>query len=318
MSSAEKHTITRFIIKMVAFLLPLAIAFTFIEYKLGHIPNTYNTKKNCLNNKSDSVEVLVLGTSHSLFGINPQYFSHVGFNLANASQSLDYDEQLTLKFLPTLPKLKLVMIAIGYQTLYFRLANTDEYWRGFYYRSFMGLDNVSLPYMDSRRFSLLMLYTPQVALDIMRKGFKINYAEKLLCNGYMYPDVAANAISDSTAAYRVHMHNMLIKSGKHKIMLSDLDTFVKVLRAKNIQVVFITLPVYTTYSSKCDPITLSKNEVEINNLCTKYNCIYNNYFTDTRFTIEDFNDNDHLNIQGANKFSAILDTEVIQKKLGNN
>ena len=52
---------------------------------------------------------------------------------------------------------------------------------------------------------------------------------------------------------------------------------------------------------------------EIQTLQQKYGLEYYNYMTDERFVAEDFGDSDHLNTQGAKKFSRILKDEVIEK-----
>jgi hypothetical protein len=88
----------KFFLKLLCLLVPLLLFFIYLEFNLGKIPNSYSFKRECLEKRLDSIEVLVLGSSQVTYGINPNYFKLKGFNLSNISQSLYYDTRLTLKY----------------------------------------------------------------------------------------------------------------------------------------------------------------------------------------------------------------------------
>src|SRR4051812_22574772 len=96
-----------FILKLFLFLLPLATGMFIVEYKLSSFQNSYNLKRTYFERQLDSVEVINVGSSQALYGINPAFFSYKTFNLANVSQTLFYDKRLVLSNLKKLPKLKL-------------------------------------------------------------------------------------------------------------------------------------------------------------------------------------------------------------------
>lgn len=52
---------------------------------------------------------------------------------------------------------------------------------------------------------------------------------------------------------------------------------------------------------------------EIRALTERHGLEYYNYLKDERFGVEDFQDGDHLNTKGAEKFSLILKDEVIAR-----
>lgn len=93
---------------------------------------------------------------------------------------------------------------------------------------------------------------------------------------------------------------------RRKEIQTDVEDFVKQLTAKNIKVIFVTTPVFTTYSKHCNKNILQENTNFITSLCSKYNCKYVNFFTDERFVKDDFEDNDHLKNNGAKKLSTII------------
>src|ERR1700741_548291 len=98
------HSVKKFIFKSVLFAIPLLLGFILVEFWLRSIPNSYNQKRIYLEQQLDSIEVLILGSSHSVDGINPQYIHPKAFNLGNISQSMYYDKSLTLKYLSRMPR----------------------------------------------------------------------------------------------------------------------------------------------------------------------------------------------------------------------
>ena len=55
-------------------------------------------------------------------------------------------------------------------------------------------------------------------------------------------------------------------------------------------------------------------QANIQELCNEYGTKYYNYLNDPRFNPEDFVDHDHLNKNGAGKFSGVLEREVIEQE----
>ena len=78
----------RSIIKFLIFISPVFLFFGWWEHQLARMPNSYNTKARLIEYAAPDCEVLVLGSSHEYFGINPSFFTQKGFNMANVSQTL--------------------------------------------------------------------------------------------------------------------------------------------------------------------------------------------------------------------------------------
>jgi lysophospholipase L1-like esterase len=135
--------------------------------------------------------------------------------------------------------------------------------------------------------------------------FEDETAKEILPNGYQ-PKYIQEAINDSLGKERVDVHNSENFMNRRKEIETDLEDFVKQLKQKNIQIVFLTTPVYSTYSKYCDRNIVESNNQFINLLCQKYRCNYLTFFEDTRFTKDDFFDNDHLKNNGAIKLSKII------------
>jgi hypothetical protein len=80
-----------------------------------------------------------LGSSHSAYGLNPQYFTLKGFNASNISQSLDYDYEILKKYNNKWDKLKFIIIPIDDFTLFFDLKKSIEPWRVKNYEIYYGI-----------------------------------------------------------------------------------------------------------------------------------------------------------------------------------
>jgi len=286
-----------------------------MEYNLGEISNSYNYKRKCLERGLDTVQVLVLGSSQATYGINPDYFSLKGFNLSHLSQSLYYDSHLALRYIDKMPKLKYVIINVSYFSFNYQLMDGTEGWRDYYYSQFWGIDFNEIPLFDLKRYSKIFLYNPIASLSYFKRGFRVDLIEGYKPNGYLIADTVKNSlnISDSLGHQRVMLHESY-KEFRVKENKNELDLLISELKKRNIEPVIVTPPVFSTYYKYVDKARLKKNIDAINTICTKYKCNYFNYFCDSRFIQRDFIDNDHMNFMGAEKFSKILNNEILIKK----
>lgn len=303
----------KFIGKILLFFIPVAIILGGFEYLLYQIPNAYNTKRDLIEHHLDSVEVLVLGSSQSYYGIDPSCFRMPGLNMANNSQSLYYDEQITLKYLPQLKKLKCVVMAVSYFSLWNQLADMKEDWRDSFYYYYWDIRYPDLGWDNAKNYSLIMLYGPQTALEYAGKRFNPELTADISPNGWAIVDTMTKNpyISDELGKKRMAYHQSTLKPERFEENIKMLDAFVAACKARNVQVCFITPPVFKTYYANADTAVVNKNSKAIKALCDKYGATYHDYFTDGRFTLKDFNDNDHLNFMGAKKFSHILDQDLL-------
>ncbi len=303
----------KFIIKGLIFIIPVFIILGLIEYKLYQIPNGYNKKRALLESQLDSLEVLVLGSSQALHGINPAYFSLKGFNVANNSQSLYYDTQIALKYIDRMKRLKCVVVNISYFSLWNQLEDLPEDWRDSFYYYFWDIKYPGLKILNAKNYSLIMLYGTQNALQYTAERFHVDLTEHMSPNGWIKTDTLPNnpQISDESGRKRVEFHDKIRHQKRFTENIALLENFISECKKRKVDVTFVMTPVYETYYRYANPEVIRKNKLALNKLCKKYGCRYFNYFIDPRFTIKDFNDNDHLNFMGARKFSTLLNNDFI-------
>ena len=305
----------KFFIKSL-FLIPLLLFLCYMEFGLGKIPNSYSYKRENLEKQLDSIQVLILGSSQAAHGINPSCFSLKTYNLSNISQSIYYDSKITVKYLDKMPKLEYAVINLPYISFGYQIIDGIESWRDYYYSQFWDINYPEIETFNLKRYSKIFLYTPERAISYSLQGFKADLIKDYKANGYVPYDTLNNYknISDSLGLKRVKLHDSFYKEKRWAENQNYLQQLIEELQKRNIQVVLVTQPVFATYSKFVNKAKLKKTTDTINLICKKYNCKYLNYFTDNRFSKSDFYDNDHLNCIGADKFSKILNNDMVGQK----
>lgn len=307
-------TYRKFLSRLIIFIIPLAAFLLFMELNVRRMDNSFALKKRNFEKGIDSVELVILGNSHSYYGVDPQYISIKSYNLANSSQSIYYDKEITLKYLEDLKNLKMVMISISYFSLYYRISDMAENWRDFFYYRYWKIRDPQLSYWDSRNYSYMMIYTPAKTLEFLNEGFKTNLNEGVESNGHFRMDTLGNkdVLNDEIGRMIVRSHTSMINFNQQENNVNDLSELIETLKKRGIKIILFSTPVASTYSKFCDSAILLRNNKLINQIVSKYsNCFYKDYSTDSRFTIKDFGNNDHLNFIGARKFSSILNDEYV-------
>ena len=299
--------------KIIFTLLPVVATAIAFELFARTIPTSYGAKHSNLLHKKDRIEVLVLGSSHANFGINPRYFGREAYNISNTSQGLYQDYNLLLRYLPECRKVKMVIVPISYFSLLSDSASGPENWRGNYYSVYMGVKgNESSSGFDLKDHSALFLWDgPIGVIENARNINKVNINEY----GYQVPTKAhaTSEINDDCGKSRVCFHDNIMHYNLLSSNIVLLQKIADLLHTKNIKLVFITTPVYKTYYSHISNKRYKTMTDTINNLSKQNSAQYFNYFYDKRFGMADFLDNDHLNESGAKKFSIILKNDVIDK-----
>jgi len=305
----------RLFLKAFLLLLPFAVILAIIEVRLRQIPNSYAAAKTELDRKQAEVEILVTGASHALNGVTAEALSRPAFNIANGSQSLHYDTELVMKYADSMPKLKLVVFAISYHSLEYKLSNSIERWRSGFYRQVYGI-----PGEDGdggfqlTDYSYIALYTPKEAfrqaLGSLKGGNVVN------ASGERAIDKTEMEVSDDFGRRRVQLHETQMRPIDIAGNVSALERACTRLAQKNVAVVFITIPAHRTYYQGINQGNYQRMQETTKSIAGKCLAPYLNYLHDQRFAEDDFINSDHLNEKGALKFTKILDEDVVKKYQG--
>ncbi len=304
----------RFLTRVSIFLLPLLIFIVFAEWQLKTKEDIYKFKKRHLEAALNTIEILTLGNSHALAAFRPESFSLAGFNLGFRSQSLYYDAMLALTYIEQLPKLKIVLVPISSFSFWYNLESTNIDWRESFYNQTFDIRPESGKQKLSD-FSKLKLYGFKKSLSYLFLKQNDKDLRHISQSGWEGRTYNPLKISDRKGKKRAEFHKSICFEANSGKNLESLHALLRELSKRDIKCVLVTTPTYGTYYHHLDKGLLLESKKIINQLVDKYSCSYFNYLKDNRFNKEDFYDNDHLNSEGAEKFSQIIDNEIIRNYL---
>lgn len=254
-----------------------------------------------------NTEILILGSSHAVAGVNPVCFDDSTYNLANISQSLNYDEKLLKKYAPELANLKVVILPVSYGSLFSRMEKGSEKWRVKNY-------NIYFSIISSWRISnYAELLNGKVKTNLVRILAYYLHGENLITItplgfGNNFSSTVKNDLYETgLAASRRHT-----KSFKYlKYNLAVLERIAEYCEKNDIILLLFTPPAYQTYRDNVSTEQYNTMLSLTNRMANDSDSVYYfNFFVDTDFTEGDFFDADHLNEKGAEKMSKKLNSIV--------
>ena len=298
----------KFLYRIFLFFIPVIIFIIGCEIFVRNMPSEYRQKRDQLITNADSIEVLVLGSSHAMDGADPRQFTLYTHNLAFGSQSIHFDRKLVEKYLHDLPKLKYVLIALDYNSLYF---DHDEE-RDFFYKYYYDISYKNRKFYKETFLQSVFVYTPGLTLSMIINSLKGDKRDELI-KGWINNSVRNDKVVSSVERneIRAKSFNSTVRTWEGgDSVVNDLEELINLLLSKNITPILITYPVYSLMNNFLDVSTLERNRNVGNELSQRYQIPYLNYNDDDSFTIEYFFNCDHLNKEGAAKLSKKIN-EVI-------
>ena len=292
---------------IILFLSPIVLIIIGIEIFYRTVPTNYSFKHQEILKHRDSIEVLIFGDSHAMYGINPKYLDKEAFNLANLSQTIYFDKLLFQSYVDQLPNLECIIIPMEYTTMS-QADNTEEdIWRKYFYNAQMGLNVPIIKWYNPKKYSLALSQKMVRTVKALNTWRQTNTLVNCDNNGW---GLGYNSSVDSLDVDRLAK----VISRKHDDAKYDISqnlervkSIVKVCKKKNINVILVNLPVTNQYFNLLvqDEVLEILKQSYILNAQNKH--VKNlNLVQDPRFYLEDFQDVDHLNRNGAKKCSVIL------------
>lgn len=302
----------KFIKKTLLFCVPVLILILIMELLLRNIPNDYSYKKNYLDQHSNEIEAIFLGSSHAFYSINPKNIHSNSFNAAHISQSLDYDIEILRKYEKQTDKLKYIVVPIDYFSLFNRLETGVESWRIKNYNIYYGFNQ---SYKCKDNFEILNGKLFDNFNRVVQ--FYWHHKSEVSCNrlGWGTKHNSKNnkdLVNTGKAAAKRHAIKMKSFFNENLAIVNEIIAIAKFKKAK---VIFYTNPAHKTYVSQLNKEQLKIVYSTIKRIAnSNSNVNYYDFLCDPSFMKEDFFDADHLNEIGAEKFSKKMDSIIISLK----
>lgn len=300
----------KFLYSLILFTLPILLFFIFVEFGIRQIPNDYNYKKSWLDNNVSSVQVLIVGTSQGLYGINPIYFSKKAFNDCHVSQTPKYDKFLIDKYIEKADALEYIILPIAYHSLVYDLEDGQEWWRVKNYCIYY-----DCPFHKYELKYQTEIYGLNIISQVKRLGrYIVKNVDAINCDslGFGTNYTKANRSEDwvNSGEKRINGHTFDVAKYADRINENKgyLNSIAMMCDQKNVKLLLVTMPVLKSYSERIDSMQYILTVEFCDSLVNAYdNVNYINLFTDNRFIEDDFFDADHLEKEGAEKLTRIID-----------
>lgn len=296
----------KFTITTLVFIIPILGAYAILGYIVYESRNTYHIKKEILDNKHQDAEILILGNSHALFGVNPKYFKRNTINLSNANQSFYYDLVIAKENIEQMTHLKAIAINLSFFSFQYQLDDSPENWRRNYYYYYWGVK----PFVPDADYYKEMFNLP---LRMLKKG--IQTSDLIDSLGYQNATGSANFNQDIDGLVaRVDIYAEMYNKGtseKNMILLAEIH---ELAQKRGIDIFFFITPKHKLYLEYFDKQIISDFEEQLINYQQINRTVIFDERSNPEFSNQCFKDFDHLNTIGAKKFSILL-SEHIEKAL---
>lgn len=290
-----------FALRALGFLLVPLLVVVAAEAWVRAQPNAARYKHAWLADSAASVGTLVLGSSHTYYGICPETLADDAFSLALPSQTLRYDLALLRRY--PLPRLHTLVVPLSYFTLHEDLETTSrEPHTAARYRIYMDVDEhaawsrygFEAAWPAAFREKLRRALRGE-RMTWSRRGqgldFRQEENEKPIDNGRERAE--ANTFADAGEAFRDNVRR--------------LDEIAAWCRARGVRLVLLTTPVSEAFRRHEDATQRKAVDAACRGLLRRYPEIVRlDYSADSRFGAADFHDADHLNTRGAEKLTRLV------------
>jgi hypothetical protein len=318
-SVSEMNGLARLMPRLLLFTVPLAMAWAGLEWISYGIPNVYSVKRQQVRKISSELETLAVGSSAALYGIAPAELPGRAYNLAHVAQSLYYDDQIVTRLLSELPRLKRVIIAVHYISLFSSLEDVAIE-RVYYYHQEWHIPPAHCwNYLDVRMWSAVALRSPEKTVTELRAALKrARLGEPLRLppadpnidlQGLWrpeHPNPVPADLSEAECERSLAIHHDLMRLSNEPANLAALEHMVSLLRAKEIDVVLTLMPVCHGYFKGVKPEYLNRTDAALTRIARKYQARYFNFLHTPALGAEDFIDVQHLSLNGAVRFTKLL------------
>lgn len=298
------------------FFTPVIVMYCILEILALQLPVTYKIVSEYLESNSSKIEFIALGSSQVKGGINPSLLQLRAITLASASQHHKEDFLILQGVIDRLPKLKYVLFEVSYMHLELPY-HSQNYWKNNIYLNYYGINtferqtyfNDKLIYLSNPRYFSSKLkdyyfYKGSENQEQLNEfGFNIN-------NYYgSFHKLKYDTSEINNKYFKIYTHeNLDIFKTNTTFLFQMLDY----MKAKDLKVIISTIPLYKTYLKKRNPQIVHRRDSILSVIVKKYNnVVLLDKETDTvQFSVRDFLNENHLNPDGAKKFTALVNRKL--------
>ena len=313
--------LNQLVLKVCLYLLPLVILAAGIEYTARHLPNSYILKKECFENylSKNKLEVLILGDSHVLHGLDPREFSMNAFNMAEDGQFLEYDLGLLKKYREQMPDLKYLVLRVGTRAFFCQIDDTPDMKQAYEYTIYYGIDHVPwnienhleifhIRGIEKRLFGAKKMreeYEPSLLGYVPHLTQDKSITKEYVCTGK--PDCNCPGLR------RVRTHLPTKPEEGWAANTRYLEEIIQICREMDVKLVLLHCPCMDCYRAHQNEEQTEQLRTLCRSLAAENKDIYFlDLLDDSDFVKDDYYDVNHLRDIGAQKFSKKVNDYLLR------
>lgn len=307
----------RFLKYCIGFFTPVIIAYTVLELLVLNLPINYKVFGDYFNEHSNEIEVIALGSSQMKCGFNPDFSDESASNFASTSQHHNEDFHIIKGTRNRASNLKYVLLEVSYNHLELP-HHPNDYWKNSIYLKYYGVNAFERPtYFKDR---LVYLSNPRFYSNkLMEHYFYENNKIQLNRYGFDTNNFEGSFKNLRYDESKIALHKFKIIKRENKTIFKKntayLFEMLDYLKSENLKVVVCTLPLYKTYLNERNKSIVRRRDSILEIIKMQYsNVIVLNKENDTlQFNVKDFLNENHLNPDGAKKFTALVNDAIESK-----
>lgn len=320
--SADGHgTVQRIIAKLSLLIVPLVVALIYVEYRLSTLNTVYYAKRVALEAAIDDIEVLILGSSNTVFGIKPEALSQKAYNLSFLGNGMSFDALLLHKYAERMNSLRVVVLTVNYFTMGMDYATFSQSWRQYFLRQNFGIPLAPpglSPYYftqwtEPRNFSRIALYGNRASAYAGSQHHELVDMMTNPSGWFDSGDVPGDEKTKELGRAAAEAHNASVDVSNYDRNLAYWSDLADFLKHRGVKLVIVQLPTDVSYWSNLDKTNVKVMRQKLTDFASAHGIRFADYGMDPRFGLDDFTPvmPDHMNARGAERFSKILDDEVL-------
>lgn len=295
----------KFLIRVASFSLIVVAALAIMEAAVRSVDNPYRAKERWLEKNAAKVNTLILGNSHSFYGLRADLWPDTAFNLASVSQTTGLDHLLLDRWIGSMPELHTVVTEVSVASLFDEeLTEGSDVNRAVNYEAYMNLD--ILPWYSPSNFELANM---KVFTAKLKNLFGLGQPA-LVCdslgNGEAYTLENRWRTPEESAEVFAAAHN----GGRPKRLgpnMAHLEAMADTCAARGVRLVIYTQPAWPGYRERIKPELIAAMRAALKRFSAEKGVEWFDFYEDSSFDEDDFYDADHLTrTPGAEKMTRLL------------
>ncbi|MBG42884.1 MAG: hypothetical protein CL530_02845, partial [Aequorivita sp.] len=280
------------------------------------LPINYKVVGEYLESNATKIELVALGSSQVKCSFNPTYSNVPAINMASSSQHHKEDYLILRGLMDRLPNLKYILFEISYMHLELPY-HSENYWKNNLYLKYYGINTFERQIYFKDKLVYLS-HPPYFSSKLKHYYFDEGERNKEQLNEFgfntnnyygSFQKLKYDTTQINNKYFKIYTHENPAIFKKNTAFLFKMLDFMK---EKNLKVIVSTIPLYKTYLKKRNPNIVRRRDSILAVIEKKYdNVILLNKETDTlQFSAKDFLNENHLNPDGAKKFTALVNRKL--------